>query len=245
MSNATTIPVIWSDSGFMWRDKIAFPKSVVKKKDVVQVQTVPDSSDEPFFRNEDIAGTLIPKEIFRRSNKEKLSTGNSFSCASADNDGVAIGKHIFGSVDRIQKIFAITKYRLIVITEFGVVYTVFVEGTARESFEATTLHSTESPRSQTSATPRTLSENLFFNNSLQVVRLTGEVWNSPTIGRSGEFITVPPYKVTAGCHNGVAEDYQAPGVKTNGFVSSAHQVSYESAIAVTGTGAIYFVVVVD
>jgi hypothetical protein len=242
MNNAITTPVIWSDSGLMWRDDIASPK--VKKNDVVQIQTVPDSSDEVFFRNQEITGTLIPKEVLHRSNKQKLSTGNSFSCASADNDGIAVGKHIFGSIDRIQKIFVITKgSRLIVMTEFGVMYTVFVDGVARESFEPTTLH-TESPRSQNIVSPRTLSENLFYNNSLQVVRLTGEVWNSPDIGRSGKFKTVSPYKVTAGCHNGVAVGYQAPGVKINGFVASVHQVTYESAIAVTQSGAIYFIVVV-
>jgi hypothetical protein len=255
----------------MWRDsdtylqekkgqtsKVALePKTVPR---TVSKRAVPALPEEVFFRNQNIVGTLIPKEALRpvsmlsyrkktekgMSNSErlKLETGMSFSCEARSNKGVALGRHIFGSVGRIEKIFVVTEWRLIVLTELGDLYTVFVEGANYESYSPTTLL-VDFPLDNTDVNSKVFEKALFRHNSLQMYRLTGEVWKGPVIGRSGQFKTNPPVlQISPSKHMGVCVGVQIPGALTNGLVTSVCQVSDEQAIAVTESGAIYFILAV-
>lgn len=234
-----------SPSGLMWHDHPHFSDSdTFFKKDVLRQKTIPTIPEEVFFRQLVIVGTLIPKDVLKQSNsKQILHTGMSFSCNAGDN-GVTIGGHIFGSVGRIQKIFPITNWRLIVVTELGDMYSVFVEGTERETYEPTTLHA-EFPLDHTTVNSKDFESTLFRNKALQVFRLTGNVWKFPIVGKTGQFKTEPPLRhVPPSHHLGVSAGIQAPGAQIGGFITSVHQVSEKTAIAVTESGAIYFISVV-
>jgi hypothetical protein len=251
--------LMWRDSDTLFQElqTQVFPKETPK---ALPKRMVPALPEEVFFRNQVIFGTLIPKKFLRpisifsgelakekgisNSDKLKLETGMSFSCNARSNEGVAVGRHIFGSIGRIEKIFVVTLWRLIVLTELGDMYTVFVEGIQSESNAPTTQHASFS-LDDVVIPPKLFEGTLFRRNSLQVFRLTGEVWKRLVVGRSGQFKTDRPVvEISPDHHRGVSVGVQAPGVRVGGFVASVHQVSDESAIAVTESGALYFVLVV-
>lgn len=190
-----------------------------------------------------IIGILVPRQIFSVSrDKAPVFTGTPKLLTSRENvSGVVVGKSLFGGQARVTHVFLIDHLRLGVLTELGDVYLVFAERPSRD------LYTEKGVRGEYQTEKTSPTKPIFKENTLQIFRLPSPKGKLDFSGESAmlkmeverKAFEMPPSK-----HAGVLVGRRLPGVERGGVATFVVQIDGVKAIAVTTSGATYFLRVV-